>query len=263
MVNKLLIGFGVVVLVAVGSVGAWKLSGSERRAGALGPIDEPIPLTWRGEWAKDAKYDAGQVVSYEESSYVAEAPTDGQVPDAKDGPWALMAARSTQEAQGSSGAFNGTFRSPNGSYSLVVADDGIVLDGPPGSIKLSSTGVEVVADRNVSVSAGQGVSLLGVTGTTLRSNAGVDLIGDRAVSVTAGQGLNFLGATGMSFRSHAGFDVIADKNVSVSAGQGVTLLGATGTTVKSNAGMAIQAQAAMTVQAGGTLYLKGSKIQQN
>jgi hypothetical protein len=231
MVNKLLIGFGVVVLVAVGSVGAWKLSGSERRAGALGPIDEPIALTWRGEWAKDSKYDVGQVVSYEQSSYVAEAATSGESPDAKDGPWALMAARGLQGAQGSSGAFNGTFQSPNGSYSLVVADDGIVLNGPPGSIKLRSTGVEVIAANNVSVKAGQGITLEGATGAIVKSNAGVD--------------------------------VIADRNVSVSAGQGVTLLGATGTTVKSNAGMTVQAQAAMTVQAGGTLYLKGSKIQQN
>ena len=31
MVNKLLIGFGVAVLVAVGSLGAWKLSGTERQ----------------------------------------------------------------------------------------------------------------------------------------------------------------------------------------------------------------------------------------
>jgi hypothetical protein len=223
MVNKLLIGFGVVVLVAVGSVGAWKLSGSERRAGALGPLDEPIPLTWRGEWTKDSKYDAGQVVSFEESSYVAEAATSGEVPSAKDGPWALMAAKGLQGAQGSAGAFNGTFQSPNGSYSLVVADDGIVLNGPPGSIKLRSTGIEVNAANNVSVNAGQGVTLQGASGAIIKSNAGVD--------------------------------VIADRNVSVSAGQSLTLLGASGTTLKSNA--------AMTVQAGGTLYLKGSKIQQN
>jgi hypothetical protein len=262
MVNKLLIGFSVVVLVAVGSVGAWKLSGGERRAGALGPIEEPIALTWRGEWAKDAKYDAGQVVSYEGSSFVAEAAASGEVPNAKEGPWVLMAAKGVQEAQAPA-AFNGTFRSPNGSYSLVVADDGIVLQGPPGSIRLSSTGVDVVADQNVSVSAGQGVTLLGVTGTTLRSNAGVDVIADRNVSVSAGLGLNFLAATGTTLRSHGGVDVVADKNVSVSAGQGLNFLGTTGTTVKSNAGMTVQAAAAMTVQAGGTLYLKGSKIQQN
>jgi len=231
MVNKLLIGFGVVVLVAVGSLGAWKLSGTERHAGALGPIEEPIALTWRGEWTKDAKYDVGQVVSYEESSYVAESATSGEVPNANDGPWALMAAKGLQGVQGSSAAFNGTFRSPNGSYSLVVADDGILLQGPSGSITLRSTGVDVIADKNVTVNAGQGVILKSLGGTIIQAGTGLD--------------------------------VVADKNVSVSAGQGLNFLGATGTTVKSNAGMNVQAAGAMTVQAGGTLYLKGSKIQQN
>jgi hypothetical protein len=236
MVNKLLIGFGVVVLVAVGSVGAWKLSGSDRRAGALGPIDEPIPLTWRGEWAKDAKYDAGQVVTYEQSSYVAEAATSGEIPNAKDGQWALMAA---QGSQGAAGAFNGTFQSPNGSYSLVVADDGIVLSGPPGSIKLRSTGVEVIAANNVSVNAGQGVTLQGANGAVIKSNAGLDVIADRNVTFSAGQSLNFLGASGTLLKSNAGMTVQAQQAMTVLAGTSAT------------------------VQAGGTLYLKGSKIQQN
>ena len=167
MVNKLLIGAGIVALIAVGSIGVLKLAGSDdRRAGALGPIEEPIALSWRGEWSNEAKYSAGQVVSYENSSYVAEADTAGQAPDPKEGPWALMAAKGLQ---GPAGAFNGTFRSPNGSYSLVVADSGITLQGPPGTIKLQNTGVDVMLNNVFSVNAGQSFTIQTTGPGTLKS----------------------------------------------------------------------------------------------
>jgi len=126
MVNKLLIGVGILALVAVGSIGVWKLSGDDgRRVGALGPIEEPIALAWRGAWAEEAKYEAGQVVSYVKSSYVAEAPNSGQAPNAKEGPWALMAAQGLQGPQGPAGTFSGTFTSPDGGWRLSVTDTGI------------------------------------------------------------------------------------------------------------------------------------------
>jgi hypothetical protein len=156
--NKLLIGVGIVALVAIGSVGLWQVSGSdERRVGALEPIEKPVPLAWRGAWAREAEYAAGEVVSYEGSSYVAEGATDGQVPNAKEGPWTLMAEKGLE---GPAGAFNGTFQSPNGSYSLVVANDGIVLRGPAGTIKLRDTGVELMISENVSVNAGKELALV-------------------------------------------------------------------------------------------------------
>ena len=86
MVNKLLIGLGVLTLVAIGSVGVWKLSDADRNIGALGPFEEPVPLSWRGSWTDETRYDVGQVVSYEGASYVAEAANGGQVPNAKEGP---------------------------------------------------------------------------------------------------------------------------------------------------------------------------------
>jgi hypothetical protein len=173
MVNKLLIGVGIVVLVAVGSIGVWKLGsgGEDRRVGALGPLGDPIPLAWRGTWIKDAKYAVGEVVSYGDSSYVAEADNSAEPPDAKEGPWALMAAqgpRGLQGAQGPAGAFSGTFQSPNGSYSLVVADDGIVMQGPPGTIKLRDTGVELMISKKVSIKAGQTLTLDATGNATLK-----------------------------------------------------------------------------------------------
>jgi hypothetical protein len=162
----------------VGSLGVWKAvdGDGDRRMGALGPIEEPIALSWRGVWSEGAKYRPGEVVAYEDSSYVAEADSAGEVPNAKEGPWALMAAKGLQ---GPAGVFDGTFRSPNGSYSIVVADDGITLQGPPGTIKLRNTGVDLMINNNVSVNAGQGLTLqagatglLKATGTLTVESAG-------------------------------------------------------------------------------------------
>ncbi len=70
-----------------------------------------------------------------------------------------MGANGGQGATRAAGVFNGTFRSPNGSYSLVVADNGITLQGPPGTIKLQSTGVDVVVGSGFAVNAGQSFTL--------------------------------------------------------------------------------------------------------
>jgi hypothetical protein len=88
------------------------------------------------------------------------------LPNAKEGPWALMAAKGLQ---GPAGTFNGTFRSPNGSYSLVVADDGITLEGPPGSVRLRSSGVDVVVSSGFSVNAGQSFNIQTTGPGTIKS----------------------------------------------------------------------------------------------
>lgn len=94
-------------LVIVGSIAVWQLSANDgRRVGALGPIREPMPLAWRGTWTGETRYDVGQVVSYQGSSYVAEAPNAERAPGPKCGadcPWALMAAMGPGGPQGPSG----------------------------------------------------------------------------------------------------------------------------------------------------------------
>jgi hypothetical protein len=184
LVNKFLIGLALVTFVAVGSVGVWKATGDDRRVGAIGPLEEPVALAWRGAWTEAGKYDAGQVVSFEGASYVAEAPNDGLKPNAKEGPWALMAAAGLQ---GPAGSFNGTYQSPNGSYSLVVANDGIVMTGPSGTIRLRDTGVELAINRSVSVNAAQALTLQ--AGSTGLLKAG------GALTVEAGGQLRLKGAT--------------------------------------------------------------------
>jgi hypothetical protein len=176
VVNKLLIGVGIVALVAVGSVGVLMLAdGDDRRVGALGPLEKPISLAWRGSWVKDAEYQAGEVVFHEGSSYVAETRTAGDTPNAEEGPWALMAAQGVQGpagAQGAAGAFNGAFQSPDGKYSIVVANTGIVMEGPAGTIKLLDTGVELKINKGISVKADHALALEAGTEVKVRGAAG-------------------------------------------------------------------------------------------
>jgi hypothetical protein len=46
-----------------------------------------------------------------------------------------------------------TIRSPNGDYSIVVANDGITLDGPGGSVEIGAAGIAVKGTGNVQVQA--------------------------------------------------------------------------------------------------------------
>jgi hypothetical protein len=169
MVNKLLIGVGIAALVAVGSIGVWKLAEDDgRRVGALGPIDEPMPLSWRGTWTSEAKYDVGQVVSYKGSSYVAEAANAGEVPNEKEGPWGLMAAQGAQGAQGPAGTFTGTFQSPDGKYTLSVTNAGIDARGPNAQLTLDANGVLVKSGTTLVLDAGATLDLKAAAAATLR-----------------------------------------------------------------------------------------------
>jgi hypothetical protein len=210
MVNKLLIVLGVAALVAVGSVGVWKLSGAERRVGALGPLDKPVPLSWRGSWSRDAEYQPGQVVSYGNSSYVAETGTAGEVPNPKEGPWALMAAQGTAGAQGPAGTFSGTLQSPDGKYTLSVTNAGIVATGPNGQFTLDGSGVAVKS------------------GTTLTLDASSSLDLKAAASATIRGSVTHVGCTGGVPAARVGSQIQASGNGAVGQGGGSFVVNSTG-----------------------------------
>ena len=54
-------------------------------------------------------------------------------------------ATGSDGADGSPGELTGIFASPDGSYSITITDDHIILSGPSGSITLDATGVNVDA----------------------------------------------------------------------------------------------------------------------
>lgn len=97
-------------LVAIGSIAVLQLSGDDaRRTAALAEVRaDPIPLSWRGAWSSDQKYEPGEVVFLDGSSYVAEnEQANGMSPDepcAGAGcPWSLMSSKGEEGAQGPTG----------------------------------------------------------------------------------------------------------------------------------------------------------------
>ena len=120
-------------LVVIASVAIWKSSGDDsRRQGALG-ADEPVTLTWHGDWNTETQYAAGSVVTHEGASYVAEGEgekLDAPKPECVDCGWALMAIESqpTETKEGSVEELSG--------YEIVKGD--LVI--PVGA----STGTETV-----------------------------------------------------------------------------------------------------------------------
>lgn len=85
-------------LVAIASVVVWKASGDDsRRQAALGE-GEAVALSWRGDWAAEADYSAGNVVSHEGASYVAEGEKlSTPKPDCSECGWTVMAAEGAAE----------------------------------------------------------------------------------------------------------------------------------------------------------------------
>lgn len=78
----------LLALVVTGCMG----DSDERRTAAIGE-DEAETLSWRGEWAAEAEYQPGEVVTHEGGTFVAVAPT-GEAPDPKcavDCAWNVMA----------------------------------------------------------------------------------------------------------------------------------------------------------------------------
>lgn len=204
MVNKLLIGVGIVALVAVGSIGVWQLADGEgdRRAGALSgePISEEEAvkgaIRWRGAFTKEAAYEPLDVVSYEGSSYIARKQVREVPPP--DEPWDLLAQAGAAGAQGPAGSSSGAVQSPNGDYSLVVANDGIVMNGPGGTIALRDNVLELSGQQAMTIVVG--------------GNMTADIGGSAAVS------------TGGAMNAEVGGSMALDVsgNVAATFGQGVT-----------------------------------------
>jgi hypothetical protein len=65
--------------------------------------------------------------------------------------WNVEGPQGPQGPQGPAGTFSGSFRSPNGLYSLSVTDSGITLAGPSASVNVGASSVSVQGATSVSV----------------------------------------------------------------------------------------------------------------
>lgn len=75
-------------------------------------------------------------------------------------------------ADGTNGqSFSGTFTSPNGQFSIAVADDGITLSAPANTIKLDAGGaISLTADTSLAMQAGASASLNAGTSLSLKAS---------------------------------------------------------------------------------------------
>jgi hypothetical protein len=55
--------------------------------------------------------------------------------------------------------FNGTYQSPNGHFTFSLTDNGIVLSGPGGSVRIDETSVQVSGSNNVTITAAGSVTV--------------------------------------------------------------------------------------------------------
>lgn len=138
-------------LVIVGSVAVWKSSGDDsRRQGALGN-NEDVALSWRGDWAADAEYARGNVVSYEGISYVATGEKLAEAPQPCTGECAGWTTLSTAKAPAVETEKPAEPVNNITGYELVTKTrvlaphhgEGNVISCPPGK-KVFGGGVEIV-----------------------------------------------------------------------------------------------------------------------
>lgn len=223
MVNKLLIGLGIAGLVLIGSVGVWKVASDDgaRRVAALGEEESPTgAIRWRGAYEKGAVYAPMDVVSYEGSSWIATDKTDSAPPDA---PWDLLAQAGEQGAPGAAGtaaAFSGTLQSPNGSYTLTVANDGITLRGPNGRlIELKDNGLKIEGGQLPVSVRGDAAVTVGDLGSQLKLKGNIVTVEGSGPTTVKGATINLCGLSGARPVAHVGDPVL----VTPGGGQGQIL----------------------------------------
>lgn len=76
---------------------------------------------------------------------------------------------------GQAGTFSGHFESPNGQYSIDVADAGITLDGPNGTVQVNSSGI--------TLNSGNVLSLKSSGSAELKASGSVNVQGSGTTSV--------------------------------------------------------------------------------
>jgi hypothetical protein len=98
--KKWIVIVAAIPLAVLASIAVWKLAGDDsRRQGALGS-SEAVTLSWRGDYAAEAEYAPGNVVSYEGSSYVAEGEKlSTPKPECGDCGWTRLAMESASTGE--------------------------------------------------------------------------------------------------------------------------------------------------------------------
>jgi hypothetical protein len=118
--------------------------------------------------------------------------------------------------QGPPGAFSGSFKSPNGAYSISVTDEGIVLAGPGSTVSLegseitvkSGTDLVLEAARHARLKGGVSATVDGAVTALVKAGATAGVEGGGIVNVKGSvanvEGAAFVNVKGALVRLNAG-----------------------------------------------------------
>ena len=165
--------------------------------------------------------------------------------------------------------FSGTFTSPNGQYSLNITDTGIVLSGAGSTINVTSAGVAVQSDRDLTLQSGSALVAQAGTGVSIAGN-GVAIDSDRNLTLQSELGLFAEAGTGVSI---AGNGVVIDSDGNLTLQSALGLVAQAGGNVSMDAGgsatfdvdgsATFNTGGPATFQAGSTFSLAGSTVRVN
>jgi len=139
-------------------------------------------------------------------------------------------------------SFDGTFTSPNGQFSLSVADNGVEIVGPNSSIGISSDGTLAISaggNETITVLGNRTEHVSGNTTETVDGNATETITGNKNVRVTGNRGERVDGNTTEMVGLNDDLRVSADRTETVGGGLGVrvgSVLDLRGSMVQINAG---------------------------
>lgn len=161
--------------------------------------------------------------------------------------------------------FSGTFTSPNGQYSLSVADTGIVIAGPSSRVKLTSAGLELESAGDLTLVSGSGLTAQAGTAMSLQSGSSLTAQAGSTLSLAGAGSVSTmsLGNSGVGVQTDKSLTFLSDLGFSAQAGSTMSLLVGSNLTTQVGGAMSIQGGGAATLDVGGALSLRGSNVRLN
>ena len=194
-----------------------------------------------------------------ELTFNKQGPTGNPGPTGPPGP---PGAPGRDGEDGQDGApFSGTFTSPNGQYSLSVTDTGIVLSGAGSTINLTSAGVQVRSDSDLTLQSGSGLVAQAGTGVSIAGND-VAIDSDRNLTLHSGSALAAQAGTGVSIAGN-GVAIDSDGNLTLQSALGLLAQIGSAVTVDAGGSATFNAGGSATFQAGSGFSIAGSVVRVN
>ncbi len=223
-----------------GPAGPAGQTGSQGPAGPSGPAGAQGPpgatgqgFNFRQAWNSSTQYNPYDVVTYNNSTYVAIVANQGAEPDNNPSDWSVMAAQGAAGPAGSQGPAGAQGPSgPQGPQGPIGPQG---PQGPPGTVTLAS----ICAALETGTISGQTLQLLGCTVTAWPVGGTVSGLNGG----TLGLSINVNGVSPLSITTNGAFsfgNITAGTNYTISissqpAGQTCSISGASGTSGPSSA----------------------------